>query len=275
MNLIKSKSLFELEQLFLSTEGRLNRKPFILYAVAIVLFGLCLLIPWAITLIFISTNDFQIACVNTILSALFDFACLPAFFVGVKRLHDVNKSAVFVVLSLIPPINIILIIYLLAKKGTVGANKYGKDLLATDSEENLDEGNFAKMSKLERVYFSTVGRIDRKQFIKYAGLLLGLIVLIILVLLAVVAGNVDNLLAMFGEDYFPDLSPVQVIAVFVGASFIAILALPLYYLSIRRLHDFNFMGWWLLIPHIVPIAWIPFVVLLCIVPSRKLNNRYD
>ena len=273
MNVLKSKSLFTLEQQFLSTEGRLNRKPFILYAVAINLFGLCLLIPWIITLVFISTDDFQISCVNTILSAIFDFAFLPAFFLSVKRLHDVNKSAIFITLSLIPPINIILVIYLLVKKGTSGANKYGNDLLATD-EKNITEENSAKLNKLEHIYFSTAGRIDRQQFIKYAGFLLSIILLIVIALLVFITGDLDNLLAMFGDEYFPDLTPVQTITVFIGVSIIAILALPLYYLSVRRLHDFNFMGWWLLIPHIVPIAWIPFIVLLAIIPSKNLNNRY-
>lgn len=46
---------------------------------------------------------------------------------GVKRLHDVDKSGWFILLSLIPLINIILGLYMLFADGTVGPNQYGPD----------------------------------------------------------------------------------------------------------------------------------------------------
>lgn len=46
---------------------------------------------------------------------------------GVKRLHDVDKSGWFILLGLIPLINIILGLYMLFADGTVGPNQYGPD----------------------------------------------------------------------------------------------------------------------------------------------------
>lgn len=46
---------------------------------------------------------------------------------GVKRLHDVDKSGWFILLSIVPLINIILALYMLFADGTVGPNQYGPD----------------------------------------------------------------------------------------------------------------------------------------------------
>ena len=49
----------------------------------------------------------------------------PLISVTVRRLHDIDKSGWFMLLGLIPPIGFIILLYLLAQKGTEGPNKYG------------------------------------------------------------------------------------------------------------------------------------------------------
>ena len=106
-----------LEERFLSTKGRINRKIFILYAVCFILFCLFLIIPTF--LVIISTTDGTVVDISiSIVSTLIELALLPSLFLGIKRLHDLDKSAVWIILCLI--------------KGTDGDNKYGKDPLSLD-----------------------------------------------------------------------------------------------------------------------------------------------
>lgn len=120
-----------LEERFLSTKGRINRKIFILYAISFILFCLFLIIPTL--LIVISTTDETIVDISaSIVSILIELALLPSLFLGIKRLHDLDKSAVWIVLYVIPLINILFFIYLCLRRGTIGDNKYGKDPLTLD-----------------------------------------------------------------------------------------------------------------------------------------------
>ena len=56
-------------------------------------------------------------------------AIWPSIAVGVKRCHDRNRSGWFLLLSLIPFVNIWVIIELGFLKGTNGSNQYGPDPL--------------------------------------------------------------------------------------------------------------------------------------------------
>ena len=47
----------------------------------------------------------------------------------IRRLHDLDKSAWFVLLSAIPGVNLLFGLYLLFFKGTDGTNQYGYDPL--------------------------------------------------------------------------------------------------------------------------------------------------
>ena len=115
-----------LEERFLSTKGRINRKIFILYAVCFILFCLFLIIPTF--LVIISTTDGTVVDISiSIVSTLIELALL-----GIKRLHDLDKSAVWIILCVIPLINMLFFAYLCLIKGTDGDNKYGKDPLSLD-----------------------------------------------------------------------------------------------------------------------------------------------
>lgn len=69
---------------------------------------------------------------SCIVSTLIELALLPSLFLGIKRLHDLDKSAVWIILCVIPLINMLFFAYLCLIKGTDGDNKYGKDPLSLD-----------------------------------------------------------------------------------------------------------------------------------------------
>ena len=65
-------------------------------------------------------------------NALFSIATfLPSLAVLARRLHDIDKTAWWMLIVLIPVVGAILLIIWLCKSGSKGANKYGPDPLAT------------------------------------------------------------------------------------------------------------------------------------------------
>lgn len=117
-----------LEKRFLSTKGRINRKIFILYAISYCLFCLVLLVP-TLFIIFSITDDNIIEFITAVVATLLELALLPSLFLSIRRLHDIEKSALWILLYVIPLVNIGLFLYLCLKKGTNGVNKYGEDPL--------------------------------------------------------------------------------------------------------------------------------------------------
>jgi uncharacterized membrane protein YhaH (DUF805 family) len=54
---------------------------------------------------------------------------IPAISAGARRLHDTNRSGFFLLISLIPFIGGIILLFLLISVGTKGKNKFGADPL--------------------------------------------------------------------------------------------------------------------------------------------------
>jgi uncharacterized membrane protein YhaH (DUF805 family) len=52
---------------------------------------------------------------------------IPSIAVGVRRLHDTNRSGWFVLLGLIPLLGGIIVIVLMCLDGTAGENRFGPD----------------------------------------------------------------------------------------------------------------------------------------------------
>jgi len=52
---------------------------------------------------------------------------LPSLVVGIRRLHDTDRSGWWLFIILIPLVGIILLIVWLATKGTPGANRFGDE----------------------------------------------------------------------------------------------------------------------------------------------------
>jgi uncharacterized membrane protein YhaH (DUF805 family) len=61
-----------------------------------------------------------------ILSIIFSLAILvPCLAVGARRLHDTNRTALLLLLALIPLVGIIILIVFFVQEGTAGNNQYG------------------------------------------------------------------------------------------------------------------------------------------------------
>lgn len=54
---------------------------------------------------------------------------IPAISVGVRRLHDTNRSGFFLLISFIPFIGGLILLFLLIPVGTKGKNRFGPDPL--------------------------------------------------------------------------------------------------------------------------------------------------
>jgi len=55
---------------------------------------------------------------------------LPSLAVEFRRLHDTDRTAWWILISLVPIVGIIVLIVFFCQKGTAGDNKYGPDPLA-------------------------------------------------------------------------------------------------------------------------------------------------
>lgn len=95
-----------------NAEGRVGRRDWIIWIVAIaIIFGI---LSWVL-------GD-RAEWIQLILSII---AGIAGIFMGIKRLHDLDKSGWLYLIGLIPIVNIFFAIYLIAFKGTAGDNKYG------------------------------------------------------------------------------------------------------------------------------------------------------
>lgn len=52
---------------------------------------------------------------------------LPSLAVGVRRLHDIDRTGWWLLLYLIPVIGFLVLLYFLVQRGTRGANRFGPD----------------------------------------------------------------------------------------------------------------------------------------------------
>ena len=67
---------------------------------------------------------------TTLFNPIFSLAVLlPSIAVGVRRLHDLDRSGWWLLLSLIPLIGAIVLIVWFVGRGTPGANRFGPDPL--------------------------------------------------------------------------------------------------------------------------------------------------
>ena len=67
------------------------------------------------------------------LSMIYGLAVLvPGLAVGVRRLHDIDKDSIMIILAFIPLVNLY-ILYLWTIEGTRGPNRFGPDPKATET----------------------------------------------------------------------------------------------------------------------------------------------
>ena len=111
-----------------STEGRLNRGRFFKYYILVTLMGATATFVTSCMATFL-TGDPNGALVKTITVIWAVIATTGACMLMVRRLHDLDKSGSLFLVSFIPVIGLIFLVYLFFKEGQVGWNKYGSDPL--------------------------------------------------------------------------------------------------------------------------------------------------
>lgn len=95
-----------------NADGRIGRKDWIIWIIGIaIIFGI---LGWLL-------GDRG----TYIQAALSILAGIAGIFMGIKRLHDLNKSGWLYLLGFIPLVNIAFAIYLIAFPGTQGDNRFG------------------------------------------------------------------------------------------------------------------------------------------------------
>ena len=109
-----------------TTEGRLNRLRYLKYQVLWTLISAVIGVILGFAGGLLSGNAQSILV--TVPTGIWSFiAGIGNVMLSIRRLHDLNKSGWFLLISLIPFVNIIFLLYIWLAPGTVGYNKYGAD----------------------------------------------------------------------------------------------------------------------------------------------------
>lgn len=109
------------QEKYLTADGRLNRKPYILRS--LFLGVISFVVSFVIVLL---AGTASTDGVRIVLQLLF---AVPGVMLVIRRLHDLGHSGWWCLLGLIPLVNLILGIYLLFFKGNTGPNRFGPDPL--------------------------------------------------------------------------------------------------------------------------------------------------
>ena len=120
--------------------GRARRREFWLWQ----LFLFSSAIVLAVLDALLRTDDGQFG--NGLLGSIFQLAALiPGVAVTVRRLHDADRSAWWLLIIFLPIIGFIVLLVFLCRGGTIGNNRYGEDPKArTQSNELVEESKVSK-----------------------------------------------------------------------------------------------------------------------------------
>jgi uncharacterized membrane protein YhaH (DUF805 family) len=102
---------------FFSAQGRLRRRD---YAIRIIPLGI---IAASINIYRMGPNESTGIMLSLVMFAIAAVSLIQM----IKRLHDMNFSGWFSLVSFIPLINLFFGLYVLFKDGTAGSNQYGED----------------------------------------------------------------------------------------------------------------------------------------------------
>lgn len=91
-----------MKELLFSAQGRLNRKPYNLYLLALTILGLIPMVQ-LLTILFIPSS----------------------IMIMIKRWHDVDKSGWFTLLVFVPIVGFFAALYLIFARGTDAENRFG------------------------------------------------------------------------------------------------------------------------------------------------------
>jgi len=119
---------------FANFSGRARRKEYWMFALISFVISLILgFIDGAIHTTLVIGPGQPIGIIQSIYGLV---VLIPGLAVGVRRLHDINKSGWMLLVALIPLVGAIWLLVLLATNGTPGENNYGPDPKAEEGSSN-------------------------------------------------------------------------------------------------------------------------------------------
>ena len=118
----------ELLEKIYTIQGRLNRLRFWKYYVGWLLFSTLTGLILGFFLGFLTTDPKSLLV--TVPTGIWSFmAGVGTIMINIRRLHDLDKSGWWLLVALVPFVNIIFLLYLWLAPGTVGRNRFGSDPL--------------------------------------------------------------------------------------------------------------------------------------------------
>lgn len=113
-----------IHELFVTANGRLNRKSFIYrwLFLSLVLGVLDILLNF----VGMMTIFFPFYCLEFLLAI---FGTVTSITMAIRRFHDINRQGLWVLLLFVPILNFFVFLYLIFHIGTTGPNDYGPDPL--------------------------------------------------------------------------------------------------------------------------------------------------
>ncbi|MBR5163616.1 MAG: DUF805 domain-containing protein [Schwartzia sp.] len=115
-----------LYQMFLRYDNRLNRTRYIMRGRALIVAVTVAAFVLGIVLAVIGAKESTIGTMGTLIGLA---GAVPGCMLAVRRLHDLDRPAWWIIGNFVPIVNIALSLYLLLAKGTDGPNQYGPDPL--------------------------------------------------------------------------------------------------------------------------------------------------
>jgi uncharacterized membrane protein YhaH (DUF805 family) len=113
MEMVQYWKLVVLER-YAKFDGRANRAEFWWYALANIIISVVLNLLGQASVLF------------SVIAALYGLAVLiPGIAVGIRRLHDINRSGWWLLIGLVPCVGFIVLIVWFAQEGNPGPNQYG------------------------------------------------------------------------------------------------------------------------------------------------------
>lgn len=114
-----------------TTEGRLNRLRYFKYQLIWALISAVIGFILGFIGGFLSGNPESVLV--TVPTGIWSFITgVGGIMLSIRRLHDLDKSGWFLLIGLIPLVNIIFAFYMWLMPGTVGWNRYGEDPLSNN-----------------------------------------------------------------------------------------------------------------------------------------------
>lgn len=239
---------FSIKEKFLTSNGRLDRRTYITRGFYLTALNAIICFFLNIVLTVTKPSD---EIVIALAALEFLPMIVPYLMLAIRRLHDLDKSGWYLLVSLVPILGCFYILYLLlTKEGTYGVNRFGAEY---HYRAPLD----ATQRNFEEKYLNFDGRLNRKPYILRNLCLLGS---------AIVMGLlVAFIMAIVGA--------IETVIVNTALTVIMPFMYPTSLLDIRRLHDLDKSGWFVFIMF-VPIINLLFIVYLLVAKGTTGLNRF-